>query len=243
MGHDSVTPRDDATQRSDDATQRRANATAARRATRRPNFARSERAMLCDLFTSVGPDRPTLCAGWTTRDLAAHLLVRDRRPDAAAGAVVKPLAGHTENVRRGVAAGEYAKVVDGVRHPPLLSLAGAPAIDRLVNTAEFFIHHEDVRRGLPGWAPRDLPRGLDAALHSQVRLAARFRLRRFPASLTILSPGYPAVTAGAGGSALTISGTPGELTMFFSGRQRAANVTVDGPDDLAERLRTAPLGI
>src|SRR5262249_26954487 len=160
-------------------------------------------------------------------------LVRDRRPDAAAGAVVKSLAGHTEKVRRAAAARDYARVVDGVRRPSPLSMAGVPAIDRLVNTAEFFIHHEDVRRGLPGWAPRDLPRGLDAALHSQVRLTARFRLRRFPANLTILSPGYPVVTAGAGGPALAITGTPGELTMFFSGRQRAANVTLDGPDNLA----------
>src|SRR5690349_11008507 len=54
----------------------------------RPNFARTERAALCDLLVTVGPDAPTLCEGWTTRDLAAHLAVRDRRPDAAAGIVL-----------------------------------------------------------------------------------------------------------------------------------------------------------
>ena len=74
-------------------------------------------------------------------------------------------------------------------------MAGASAIDRMVNTGEFFIHHEDVRRGTPGWAPRDLPRGLAAALHAQVRLAGRLRLRKFPAKITVLSPDFPAVTA------------------------------------------------
>ena len=68
-----------------------------------PNFARAERAALCDLFDSVGPDQPLLCTGWTTRDLAAHLLVRDRRPDAAAGIVIKPLARYGDNIRRAAA--------------------------------------------------------------------------------------------------------------------------------------------
>ena len=52
------------------------------------SLASRERAALCDLFAEVGPDAPTLCAGWTTRDLAAHLLVRERRPWASAGIVV-----------------------------------------------------------------------------------------------------------------------------------------------------------
>ena len=46
---------------------------------------RAERTALCDLFLAVGPDAPTLAGEWTTRDLAAHLVVRERRPDAAAG--------------------------------------------------------------------------------------------------------------------------------------------------------------
>lgn len=209
----------------------------------RPNFARSERAALCDLFDTVGPGKPTLCAGWSTRDLAAHLVVRDRRPDAAAGIVFKPLAGHLEAVRRAAAAQDYRHLVDLVRHPSPWSLAGLPAIDRAVNTAEFFIHHEDVRRGVSGWAPRTLPRGLDDALIAQVRLAARFRLRGFPAALSIVSPGYPPISAGLGGPTIRVTGEPGEVALFFSGRQGAAYVDVDGPADLAGRLRTARLGV
>ena len=47
--------------------------------------ARAERASLCDLLAEVGPDAPTLCEGWTTALLAAHLVVRERRPDGGPG--------------------------------------------------------------------------------------------------------------------------------------------------------------
>lgn len=56
-------------------------------------LARSERSALADLLEQVGPAQPTLCAGWDTEDLLAHLLVRERRPDAAAGMLIIPLAG------------------------------------------------------------------------------------------------------------------------------------------------------
>ncbi|MGH3682284.1 MAG: maleylpyruvate isomerase family mycothiol-dependent enzyme, partial [Natronosporangium sp.] len=68
-----------------------------------PNYARAERLALCDLLTDLGPDQPTLCAGWTTRDLAAHLVARERRPLAAPGLILRPLAGYTERVRQSVA--------------------------------------------------------------------------------------------------------------------------------------------
>src|SRR4051812_50200443 len=48
-------------------------------------FVASERAALADLFEEVGPDASTCCAGWTTAHLAAHVVVRDRRPDALPG--------------------------------------------------------------------------------------------------------------------------------------------------------------
>ena len=58
----------------------------------------NERAAICDSFEEFGPDVPTLCEGWKTRDLLAHMLVRERRPDAAAGLVVPFLRKHLEQV-------------------------------------------------------------------------------------------------------------------------------------------------
>ena len=48
----------------------------------------AERAALCDLLDELGPDAPTLCPGWDTRDLATHLFVRDREPKAWAGIAI-----------------------------------------------------------------------------------------------------------------------------------------------------------
>ena len=49
------------------------------------------------------PDAPTLCEGWKTRDLAAHLVVRERRPDATLGIAVPFLADYTAKVQNKVA--------------------------------------------------------------------------------------------------------------------------------------------
>ena len=52
-----------------------------------PTLAQQERNTLCDLFVELGSEAPTLCEGWSTADLAAHLVVRERRPDSGPGLV------------------------------------------------------------------------------------------------------------------------------------------------------------
>ena len=50
-----------------------------------------------------------------------------------------------------------AEIVERVRTgPPRWSPMRLDAVDRLVNTVEFFVHHEDVRRARPLWSPRAL---------------------------------------------------------------------------------------
>lgn len=66
--------------------------------------AQRERAALVESLREHGPDAPTLCEGWTARDLAAHLVVRERRLDAAPGILVPQLAGYTERVQARVTA-------------------------------------------------------------------------------------------------------------------------------------------
>ncbi|WP_346995752.1 maleylpyruvate isomerase N-terminal domain-containing protein, partial [Dietzia sp. SLG310A2-38A2] len=46
----------------------------------RRTLAQRERSALVETMRAAGPEAPTLCAGWTTRDLAAHLVVREARP-------------------------------------------------------------------------------------------------------------------------------------------------------------------
>ncbi len=209
----------------------------------RDNHAAAERAALCDLLGELGPDQPTLCEGWRTQDLAAHLLVRERRPLSAAGIVVKPLAGHLERVQGRYAAQDFPRLVDTLRRLPSWSPLRLTAVDRAANTLEMFVHHEDVRRAQPEFHSRSLPADLERALWTRARGLARLQLRRFPATVTVESPGYGEATAGAGGPQVGLRGAPGELVLFLYGRQRVAEVELTGPDDLTARLRRARLGV
>ncbi|MFI1193772.1 TIGR03085 family metal-binding protein [Micromonospora sp. NPDC020750] len=206
-------------------------------------YARSERDALADLMLSLGPDAPTINEGWSVRDLAAHLIVRERRPDAAGGIMLPPLRRYAEGVQARIAARPFAELVGQVRRPPVWSPLSNPLTDELVNTMEFYIHHEDVRRARPGWQPRDLPAGLHTVLWRRAAVLGRLALRRFPADLLVQAPGHGELSAGRGGQRARLVGPPGELVLFLTGRQRVARVQVDGPAELAERLRSAKLGI
>src|SRR5882724_9174982 len=103
-----------------------------------PSIAQTERAELADLFDQVGPDVPTLCGDWRSRDLAAHLVLRERRLDAMPGIAAPLFAGHTQSVQADLAAGPWPELVDKVRHRSPLLLG---RLDDIFNTTEFFVHH------------------------------------------------------------------------------------------------------
>ncbi|MBM0276495.1 TIGR03085 family metal-binding protein [Micromonospora tarensis] len=207
-----------------------------------PRYARAEREALADLLLALGPAAPTINEGWATRDLAAHLVLRERRPDAAGGIVLPPLRGYAERVRRQLAVRPYPELVAQVRRPPLWSPISNPLTDEVANLMEFFIHHEDVRRASSGWRPRDLPTDLQRALWKRAAPMARLALRRFPADLYVQAPGHGEISVGRGGEPLRVVGAPGELVLFLSGRQRVARVQLNGAVQAANRLRGANLG-
>ena len=129
-----------------------------------------ERAALCDDFEKYGPDAPTLCAGWTTLDLAAHLVAREARSDAAVGLVFPPLAGHLQKVMDKYKAKGYEPLVAMLRTgPPWMHRTGPLAA---ANVNENFVHHEDIRRA-SGEGPRDIdPRdGRDPLEDARLRRA------------------------------------------------------------------------
>jgi uncharacterized protein (TIGR03085 family) len=203
-------------------------------------YAYAERLALANEMAESGPDAPTLCTGWTVRDLAAHVILRERRPDAAAGIVIKRLASRTERVQRAIAAGEFQDLLRRLRNPPWWTLL----VDEPVNLTEMFVHHEDVRRARPGWEPRDLTPGLQEALFQQLRRQAWLALRRSPAAAHIVAPGFGAFPAGGSGpETVTLSGDPGELVIFLTGRQAHARVTLDGALAAIDHLKRARLGI
>lgn len=206
-------------------------------------YADPERQSLADLMLTLGPEGPTILDGWTTRDLAAHLVLRERRPDAAAGILLRPLHEYSERVRRRIAGLPYPRLIGQVRRPPWYSPTRIPAIDELASTLELYIHHEDVRRAQPGWEPRQLPPGLEAVLWKRVPLLTRSALRRFRATVRVEAPGHGSRTAGAGGEEIRLTAAPSELVLFLFGRQRVARVELAGAAEPVERLRGARLGI
>jgi uncharacterized protein (TIGR03085 family) len=195
------------------------------------SIARTERLALAALLDAVGPTAPTLCAGWTTHDLAAHLVTRERRPDAAAGIAVRPLSGWTASVQAHLRKRPYDELVDLVRTGPgRLSAFALPGADKLLNTTEYVVHHEDVRRAQPGWSPRPLPPKVQDALWQAVRGRAPLSLRkdRSRVELHRTDAADDPVVRGHGERTVTVSGEPLELLLFLFGRREHARVRVGG---------------
>ena len=195
------------------------------------SLALHERLALADLLAELGPDAPTCCEGWTTAHLAAHLVVRDRRPDAMPGyalEMVPGLAGlggwahRVEDAAR--TRRSYSDLVEQVRSgAPRWSPLTWPGLDQL-NVPEFAIHHEDVRRAQPGWAPRELPATVQDRLWTPVTLYARRSAGR--QGVVLRRTDRPGVETRIGAGGRTVEGEPLELLLWAAGRRDVARVTV-----------------
>lgn len=208
-------------------------------------LAQLERHALCDTVIEVGPDAPTLCSPWLTRDLAAHLVIRDSRPDLALGMFVPALKGRLDAAMTSYAAGDWAALVEHVRSgPPRWSPARWAPVDGAINLGEFFIHHEDVLRGAPGFTRRVLDAAMETAIWKGLRTQAKLMLRGATVGVVLAAPGHDRFTVKGptGPGTAVLRGTPGELTLFVSGRQRVSDVDVEGPDEAVTAIRGADLG-
>ncbi|WP_055491802.1 TIGR03085 family metal-binding protein [Streptomyces sp. TP-A0356] len=207
--------------------------------------AKRERLLLADLLEATGPDASTLCEGWTTRDLAAHVVVRERRPDAAGGILVKQLAPRLERVMAEFTEKPYEELIQLIRTgPPRFSPFALKQIDEMSNTVEFYVHTEDVRRAQPDWTPRELDPVFQDALWSRLERTARLTGRAAPTGLVLRRPDGQTAVAHRGTPVVTATGEPSELLMFSLGRQRVADVALEGDKEAITTLREAKeLGI
>jgi len=209
------------------------------------NIARRERLDLCQTFESVGPDAPTLCMPWTTRDLAAHLVIREGRPDLASGIWLPFLADRTEREQARVAAQPWPDLVEAVRsgppswHPTQLAL-----IDNAVNLAEMVIHHEDVLRGDGTPGPRREPTAhLEAAAWALLSRMGRLLFRKVPDGVELHAPGRGALTVRGGDATVHVTGAPLELLLTAYGRRQVAEIEVTGDEEAIARFETARFGL
>jgi uncharacterized protein (TIGR03085 family) len=202
-----------------------------------------ERRELSDLFEELGPDAPTLCEGWTTTDLAAHLVVRERHPTSGPGIVLGgTFARHTERLMAKEAKRGYRTLVDRVRNGPPLGPFAVPGLRTLLNLQEYVVHHEDVRRA-NGLGPRMDRPDLQDALWAGLRRGARLLLRRVRgASVRLARRDGDSITIGRGDE-VTLTGDPVELLLYLFGRRAAASVEVTGDDAAKQALAEAKLGL
>lgn len=193
-------------------------------------LAQDERAQLVLTMTAVGESAPTLCGDWTARDLAAHLVVRERRLDAAPGILLPFLSGYTDKVQNAVARRPYADLVEDVRSgPPIWS--PFKVIDPLINVGEMFVHHEDLRRAQDEWSPRMLSTDMQNRLWSMAGLVGRLSYRASPVGVELRTSDGRTVTVKKGrGRRVVLSGAPSELLLHAFGRS-AVDLRFEGEGD------------
>jgi uncharacterized protein (TIGR03085 family) len=207
-----------------------------------------ERRELCDLFGDLGPDAPTCCEGWTTLDLAAHLVVRERKPLAAPGIL---LGGRfqalLDRATAKVVAQGYDAVVEKVRNGPPIGPFAVPGLRTLINLNEYVVHHEDVRRA-NGMGPRTDRADLQDALWGLLRRGAALQLRSVRKQLTVRLARPAGQQAGddvsvGSGPEVTVTGDPVELVLYLMGRKAVAQVDLAGDPAAVAVLQAASLGI
>lgn len=191
------------------------------------NLARTERLRLVAAARRAGEDAPTLCEGWTTRDLATHLVIRERHPAAALGIFLPKFEGRREAKEDDYASLPYSQLLGLVASPPRWAPGGLPGVESVMNTTEYLVHHEDIRRAAIEWYPRRLSQAENQTVWSQCRVALLPFAAKAGGPVEIVSPGHGRRRAGKkSGTPMTITGEPMELLLYLMGREEHALVDV-----------------
>src|SRR6266496_4406731 len=217
-----------------------------------PLFDAVERAQLSDLLGELGPEAPTLLAPWTTRDLAAHLVLRERDYLAGPGLVLPGAwARLAERRRRRLALRDFTWLVATIRSGPPPGFFRIGWVRRLPGLNEFFVHHEDVRRA-NGRGPRTNEHAMDEALWRNVSrapwfLARRLRVARLGPPQQARSPRHVPRPAGRRGERACCGG-PSRATRavrHVTGVTRLSSRTdtPSQPDRFAHSSRAAPISV
>jgi uncharacterized protein (TIGR03085 family) len=210
-------------------------------------FDAQERVELCGLFDELGAEAPTLLEGWTARDLAAHIVLRER--DLLAGpCLVLPGPFERFAERRRVRLAQekaFGWLIARIRSGPPPGFFRVGWVRAVPNLNEFFVHHEDLRRA-NGLGPRDtLTPLLEAALwHNVIRGGGHLSRRLHDVGLELERPdtGEP-ISVRAGEPVVRLTGPPGELLLYLFGRQAAARVEATGPPEAVARVHETHFGM
>jgi uncharacterized protein (TIGR03085 family) len=208
----------------------------------RATYARQERKALADTALAVGAEAPTLCDGWDTKDLVCHLLVRESSPVGAPGIAVSALSGLTDKEMARLRKQPFDDLVARLRHHRLTFFA-LPPVDAIVNTLEFFVHHEDIRRAQPGWRRRSLSAASLDTLWQALKAqgAALTRPAGVPVVVRRTDTGETA-TLMPGRGAVELSGPVTEIVFYLFGRDQVRDLAFAGPEEKVAKVRRASFG-
>ena len=207
------------------------------------SLAQTERAALCDTALQVGEDQPTLCEGWDVKDLVVHLLVRERSIGAL-GIAVRQLETLTERESRRIGRRDFTVLVEQLRNgPPRWSVYGLPKADELLNSLEYFVHHEDIRRAQPGWTARAMGDDVEKQLWSMTKTAGKGLTRNLSVGVTAENATSGSqVTLSSGDRLVTVKGVPSEVVLYLFGRKTHADVELLGDDEAIAAISETALG-
>lgn len=213
------------------------------------HFVDPSREVLAETLLAAGPDSPTLCEGWQTRHLAAHLYLRERKVAVGLGLLIKRLSKASDQATAKLAAKlktpeDYNRLVRTFRSgPPPFSPMNIKALDESSNLIEFFVHTEDVRRAVDRWAPRALDEAYSDALWDGLVKRAAILYRGVDLGIVLVRPSGPRHVAKRAPVSVAIVGEPGELLMHAHGRTSNALVTFEGQPDAVALLQSAEVGL
>lgn len=176
-----------------------------------------ERRRLCDLLLELGPDAPTLCEGWTTADLAAHLTLREHFHGSTEAAI------QTQKDKG------FPTLVAQIRVSPPWPWR-IPLLRSVLNGTEYVIHHEDVRRA-NGFGPRtNVPEVEQLAWRANGFLGRRLARNIRPFGLELAGGEGRHKTFGHT-ARLILRGGDTDILLFLTGRRSAAHVDLEGPSE------------
>lgn len=200
-------------------------------------WAQVEQDALTATLQAAGPEQDTLCEGWRTRHLAAHLYLRARKPWQLLG--LPGTVGVDELAAECTDPARYQQVIAEFAGPmpwPWRATRTG-ALNELTNLVEYVVHHEDVRRaGEQALPPRSLPPEMTAAIWSKfARTSIGFYLAA-PVGVLLMVPGGPRLRARPGGDPVRVVGTPVEQALYAMGRREHARIELRGSTAQVERF-------
>jgi len=195
-------------------------------------ISKSERQGLVETLKALGPDAPTLCEGWMTKHLLAHLIMRETEPVNASGILLKGRQKQTQNRLEELSTHFESNLSKLMSGPPLWN--PMRYLDKWVNALEMLIHHEDVLRAQPNWQRRKFTDSETKEFDFLLKIAPRFLVRGAKVLPTLVVGDLP--TSGR----IILRGDQVDLLLFLAGRQSASSVSIEGDEsDVADFMKSS----